>query len=176
MAYGRVNVSGSSEVTIKSKQIITGEFENGSSDKNISINAIDLNKSIIKISTMSKDFLSSQILVKFNSNTSVSISREGYGKQPCQYRIEVIEFEGLKSLQYIEKDLKSIANENITIKTVNPDKCIMFYSLKTSLTSQQAMSGISILQTLTANNMNLQCQSYEDKSSTTIGIFILEFK
>lgn len=177
MAYGRVNVGGESGVKIKSMQIVEGTFENFEQETNITISQVDSTNSILKITASSNDFLSSQILVKFNSNTSIKIKRGSYGKQPANYRIQVIEFEGLKSLQYLEGKLLSNESKTINLtKTVNINKSFIISSKMTNLTGITALSGLSILEKLNSNNIVITSQSNETKSDTLIGIFVIEFK
>lgn len=184
MAYGRVNVGGSSGLKIKSVQKISGEILSYISRETINFpQKIDSKKSIVtlEIHSYSNDLSATSIQIQAFNDTFLQLVRTQTSSEIVEYKLTIIELEGFESLTYGEKYLIKKELKFIPLpKVKNINNCLIF-STQNGTLNNYAYSQYIIEKDIILKdgipNLSLRCSSdLQPNDSINLTYFILELK
>lgn len=175
MGVGYLTGQGGGGSNIKSLQHISSNLSSSLEIGTITISAVDITKTIIKpVFPPSTIARGSSISFKFLDSTTIQWQRDQSGTvQPIV--IDVVEFNNVKSLQRSEISLStSDVTLDVTIAAVDTSKTLVFSSLRSTATNNDALSFMYSVSLKNANAVNItrQPQSF----IAYVNIEVIEFK
>lgn len=138
-----VGLSGGSN--IKSIQRGTGSIGSGLAQIDVTITAIDLTKSVVKVTyldTANSAAYASCVKAEFTSSTNLRLTRGGSTAQSTAVEWEIIEYYSLKSLQTgtLATDGTSLGG-TVSITSVDLSKAVLFFTFNNGGTTTTISSG-----------------------------------
>ena len=150
-------------------------FANSNAFKQITISQVDLTKSIVRMSYTSDPVPldHSMVAINFLNDTTIDIRRNGASDDVNPINWEVIEYEGVKSLQRGQETYSGTSHA-ITISAVDPAKSILVCTFRDDNSTSTEISRFSRAYRL-SNATTIQINSLGSATSSIVEYQVIEF-
>lgn len=159
---------------VKSIQRGEGVFPvNSGIEQNITINQIDPQKTIVRVHFWSGYVYpySTVVMGHITSPTNLHVSRYSQSLAATSFLWEVIEFDDSVHVQTGEV-LNITSNTQVNINPVNPERSLIFFSWKTSLTESNVQGGLVARAIRFIDNSTIEILALGDR---TVRWYVVEF-